>query len=108
MRQSAEECLQLVWSRDKLKETDPERESRIYDVSYSKLVKDPIAVIKDIYKNFGYEFTPEFEENIRTYLENNPKGRHGKFEYSLSTFNLSNQDVEREFKEYEEKYSKYF
>ena len=108
MRQSSEECLELQVARDELKKTDPETESRIYDVSFTKLMKDPVNVIKDIYDHFGYDFTPEFEENLRLYIESHPKGQHGKFNYSLDTFNLTKEDVNNEFADYLKQYSKYF
>jgi hypothetical protein len=45
------------------------------DVIYSDLIKNPLAIIKSIYKNFGWEVSPQYEQNILNYLEENKRER---------------------------------
>jgi hypothetical protein len=40
-------------------------------VIFNDLVKDPISVVRSIYKQFNMEYTPEFESIMKAYLEKN-------------------------------------
>lgn len=95
-------------ARKKIKDINPDKEARIFDVSYSRLVADPEAMIKEIYEHFGYEFTPEYQIKLRQYLESHPKGVHGKVNYSLEEFGLNKETIDNEFEDYIRQYSQYF
>ena len=38
---------------------------------YADLVADPISVVRDIYKQFGMEYTKEFEDVMKAYMVKN-------------------------------------
>lgn len=40
-------------------------------VLFEKLTADPIGAVKGIYEQFGMEFTPDYEEILQVYLEEN-------------------------------------
>lgn len=63
--------------------------SQYIDVYYKDLVQDPIATCRRIYKQFGYPVTAPLVQKWRGYMEINKKDRHGKHEYSLAAFGLS-------------------
>ncbi|RUS16748.1 hypothetical protein BC937DRAFT_90852 [Endogone sp. FLAS-F59071] len=46
-----------------------------------------------IHKQFGYTSSPEMREGMRNWLNENPQGKHGKHEYSLAEWGLSEQDI---------------
>lgn len=73
--------------------------SRLINVSYAKLVADPIGHVRTIYEKFGYEFTPEFEERIRRFLAEKSSNRP-KHVYSMEQFNLDGTAIDREFAAY--------
>eukprot|EP01103_Thecamoeba_quadrilineata_P010147 TRINITY_DN2110_c0_g1_i1.p1 TRINITY_DN2110_c0_g1~~TRINITY_DN2110_c0_g1_i1.p1 ORF type:complete len:451 (+),score=64.12 TRINITY_DN2110_c0_g1_i1:45-1355(+) len=82
-----------------------EKESKIFcDVMYDELTEDPIGVIEKIYERFGFEFTEEFREKMKQWLENNPSGKHGRHSYSLEDFCMSEQQINRAFAEYKQRY----
>jgi len=39
------------------------------DVLYHDLVKDPLQTVKNVYKQFGWEVSAEYETIIKDYLE---------------------------------------
>ncbi len=68
-------------------------EEPFLDVSYKDLVSNPIPVVRKIYDHFGYEYTPEFEENMEKFITQNPKGKHGAHRYSLDQFGITEEQV---------------
>jgi hypothetical protein len=79
------------------RQADP---SRILDVHYRDLVKDPVGVIRQIYEYFGYSFDAQFEGRIAKWLDENPKEKHGTHRYSLEDFGLTPEKVSRHFSDY--------
>ena len=73
-------------------------------MDYSNLVRDPISVIRDIYKHFNYTFSDEAERRMRAYLAANPQHKHGRPQYSLEEYGLTEQDVRDAFGPYIEYY----
>ncbi len=86
------------------REAHPERESQIVDCLYTELFADPIAMVKGIYAKFDLEYTQEFEDNMRAYLETNKQGKYGRHKYSNSEYGLDPELLQEELRAY---YSKY-
>ena len=64
-------------------------DSKIFhDVEYQEFIKDPIGTVQSIYNHFGYSFDDEFVHDMRLYLDENPKGKHGVHNYTLEQFKL--------------------
>ena len=61
---------------------------RVVDVLYPDLVRDPIGVVRMIYRSFELDLTPETESRMRDFLARNPKDRTGRHRYSLAEFGL--------------------
>jgi len=53
-------------------------------VLYADFMTDPADTIARCHTDLGLPFTDETGAAIRRYLENKPKGKHGKFEYNRS------------------------
>ena len=53
------------------------RESKLpcADVIYNDLVKDPIQAVKNIYLQFGWNFTAEYENVLKNHLADDKKHR---------------------------------
>jgi hypothetical protein len=45
------------------------------DVLFENLTSKPIEVVKEVYKQFNWEFTPEYQRILEDYLEKNRKQR---------------------------------
>lgn len=44
-------------------------------VLYQELVKSPLDVVKNVYKQFGWEFTSEYEKILRGYIQESTEKR---------------------------------
>ncbi len=64
-------------------------EDRIVDVHYANMVEDPIETMRQLYADLGDDFTPDVEQGMRTWLDENPQNKFGKHEYKLAEFGLS-------------------
>ncbi len=73
---------------------------RFYDVSYERLVAEPIDTVAAICDHFGYEFSPEFEARARGWIAENPRQKHGVHRYRLEDFGLESSAIEHHFAEY--------
>jgi hypothetical protein len=62
--------------------------ARFFDVSYERLIADPIATVHAACDRFGYDFTPEYEAKARRHLAEHPQHRRGVHRYALEDFGL--------------------
>jgi len=77
-----------------------EREEQIFDCIYAELFSDPIAMVKKVYAKFSLEYTDEFEERMKVYLENNKQGKYGRHKYSLKEYGFKAESVYEEYRDY--------
>ena len=89
-------------------------------VMFNNLVKDPIATVKQLYKDIDYEFTPEYEERMKAYIKQNNKEREelkikgnaegGKgaalHSYKIEDYGLNKSQIEEDLGWYTKKYFK--
>jgi Sulfotransferase family len=75
---------------------------QFYDLHYPKFVADPVGVIKDMYRHFGFAMNHDVLARMRSYLASNPKDKHGVHRYSLAAFGLEPDAVNRRFRRYTE------
>jgi len=82
---------------------------RFHDLSYRALIDDPIAAVRGIYERFGYEYTDEFEERMKAWLEKNKahQNKYGKHVYSMEQFELEPNALRDKFARYIETYKPY-
>ena len=67
------------------------------DVSYYDLVANPIDEVRAIYRHAGIEFTGRAENASAAMAARDVKDRHGKHVYSLSSFGLNAEKIDRHF-----------
>jgi hypothetical protein len=96
-----EKCLMVPLNYRK---EHPEKEEQIFDCMYEELFSDPIAMVKRIYHKFGLEYTEEYEERMRVYLENNKQGKYGRHKYSLDEYGFKGESIYQEYRDYMEQY----
>jgi hypothetical protein len=65
----------------------------IFDVFYDDLMKEPVAIVRQIYDHFGLRWSQEFETAMHSWLRDNPQGKQGRHSYSLSDFDLTHEDI---------------
>jgi len=76
----------------------------ILDVQYADVMRDPISEVGKIYARFGEPMSAEARSAMERYIADNPKGKHGRHEYSLEEYGLSREGVHERFSGYIERY----
>ncbi|MEN0138147.1 MAG: sulfotransferase, partial [Rhodococcus sp. (in: high G+C Gram-positive bacteria)] len=72
--------------------------SHFYDLDYFELVKDPIAVVADVYDTFGIEFTDDARAAmVASHAESRQGPRAPKHTYSLADYGLTDEQVRERF-----------
>ena len=71
---------------------------RFFDVDFQRLTSEPIAVVRDVYDQFGYEYTAEFERRLVEFVAaRKSSGDNSGHRYSLDQFGLDEAMVARRF-----------
>ena len=78
----------------------PDQDSRFYDVKFNELISDPISIIEKIYEHFDFTFTADARLAMQRYLDNRPRDKHGRHQYTLEKFGLSREKHSHVFSEY--------
>jgi hypothetical protein len=82
-------------------ESPPER---FVDVHYASVVREPFAVIEQLYAAAGVELTSATKRNMQHWLNDHPQHQAGKHTYSLGDYGLDRTTVESRFAEYLERF----
>ncbi|MFT5576891.1 MAG: hypothetical protein ACI89D_002420 [Bermanella sp.] len=77
-------------ARERLAE---QHSDQFFDVRFEDMLKRPLAVIESLYHYFDFDFSDPLKQKMKTYLENRPRDKHGRHEYSLADYGL---DAERD------------
>eukprot|EP01094_Clydonella_sp_ATCC50884_P030101 TRINITY_DN967_c0_g2_i1.p1 TRINITY_DN967_c0_g2~~TRINITY_DN967_c0_g2_i1.p1 ORF type:complete len:455 (+),score=158.08 TRINITY_DN967_c0_g2_i1:30-1394(+) len=81
--------------------TDP---SKYFNVNYSEFVKDPVAMVEQIYGHFEMPVTEQFKENMREWIRENRQGKYGRAGYTAEEFGLTNAQIMDTLAEYVERF----
>lgn len=84
---------------------NPHREKQFFDVHYSELNSDPVAVARDIHRHFGMPFDDATEQAMQGFMAEHQQGKHGTHKYSLEEFGLDKAIIDEEFGEYLQAYN---
>ena len=69
-------------------------------VVFSELTKDPVAMMRAVYKQFGWEFSAEYESNLVEYLAADEQKRKIQFDKAKSsTHKIHNPELYKRDKE---------
>lgn len=80
-------------------------EKQFFDVHYSELNSDPVAVARDIHRHFGMPFYDATEQAMQGFMAEHQHGKHGTHKYSLEEFGLDKAIIDEEFDEYLQAYN---
>ena len=83
---------------------EPEHRGQFIDVNHDEFVRDPWPELEKIYAASGREFSQESRQSMKRWLDENPKGKHGKHQYRLSDYGITAADVETIFGDYVARY----
>ncbi len=95
-RRWADSALLVTRMRSEQKELD----SRFFDVGYPELIRDPMVVVRGIYRHFRRELSAEASEAMQLFISTHPKDKAGAHRYSLEQFGLDPVSERRRFQDY--------
>lgn len=78
--------------------------ARFVDVTHDDFVDDSLAVVRRIYDHFEMPVTDAAQSAFEAHVAANPRGKHGKHEYSLEEYGLDPQQVRERFAPYVERF----
>lgn len=79
---------------------------RVSHVRFADMVKDPVAVVRDVYQSQGLDLTADYEARLRARIADpaHRADRHGKFVYSNTQFGLDSAELKHLFADYRERF----
>lgn len=97
---------QLAWWADALdhamevREKHPDKSDQFADIGFEDLVADPVRAVRDVYERFEMPWSGDVEHRMRTFLADNPRGKHGAHQYELADFGLELGSIRKRFSDY--------
>ena len=85
-------------------ELEPQHPGQFLDIRHDDFVADPWPHIDAVYGARGDQLTSEARAGMQAWLDGNPKGKHGKHEYTLAEYGISEDEVDELFASYSERY----
>jgi hypothetical protein len=79
-------------------------DSPFIDIRHDDFVHNPWPAIEQIYHSRGTPLTAHGRQAMQAWLDDNPKGKHGRHEYQLADYGIQRADVEDLFAGYIERY----
>ncbi len=67
------------------------------DCSQAEFVADPMGVVARVYEAFDLPVTEQGQAAMQAHVDANPKGKHGKHEYTLAEFGLTEALIDKRF-----------
>ena len=83
---------------------DEARPGSFVDVSYPRLVADPVGTASSLYDQLGRPAAADVVERMGRWAGANPQHQHGLHRYDLSTFGLTEAEVDAAFAGYLDRY----
>jgi hypothetical protein len=82
----------------------PDKAHQIADLKFNDFVKDPLAAVEGIYQRFGWPIDDDVRHRMKTFLDNNPRDKHGTHRYTLEMFDLSPDQVKERTASYADRF----
>ena len=77
---------------------------KVYDMQYRDVTRDPVAAIAAAYNHFGMTLSETSGANIRTFLADNAKDKHGAHHYTAEEYGLTDEMLRSTFKGYVDRF----
>jgi hypothetical protein len=97
---------QLQWWADSLdaamaaREKHSEKSDQFMDVQFEEVVADPVATLRAAYERFDIPWSADTEGRMRSFLANNPRGKHGAHRYEIEDFGMTLSQIRERFDGY--------
>lgn len=72
--------------------------ARSIDISFHRLNGNEMPLLEELYRRAGVELTPQVRGRFQQYLDDNPRGKHGRIRYQLQRhFGVSADELRERF-----------
>lgn len=71
--------------------------SRILDIQFNDFIDDSMATVDKIYQHFEFDMSEETRQTMLAYVNEHPMGKHGKHDYQLDEYGLTEQQILNRF-----------
>jgi hypothetical protein len=78
-----------------------DQEERFFDVYFNDFQRDPIDVVTRLYAHFELPLSDEALQRMKTFMANNPRGKHGAHEYSFEDYGLDRAEERERYASYQ-------
>jgi hypothetical protein len=78
---------------------------RVLDLQFNDFIADSVGTAKRIYQHFNLPMTSEIEQHFQHYADTHPMGKHGKHDYKLEEYGLTEQQILDRFGFYIERFA---
>ena len=82
----------------------PDKAHQIADLRFNDFMQDPLAAVEGIYQRFGWPIDDDVRHRMKTFLDNNPRDKHGAHRYTLEMFDLSPDQVKERTASYADRF----
>lgn len=79
-------------------------QDQFHDIYFDDVVKDPFGTVLGVYEKFGITPPTDMQQRMQQYLDDSPRGKHGKHEYSLADYCLTEENERQRFAAYIERF----
>jgi hypothetical protein len=80
------------------------RSSAFLDVKFIDLVRDPIGVVRELYRELGDNLSPDAERRMRLFLSEHPNEQYGSHSYAIASFGMDSAEVDQRFSSYRKRF----
>jgi hypothetical protein len=97
---------QLHWWSDSLDEAmaarkkHSDKSDQFMDIHFEEVVADPVAALRRAYERFEIPWSRDIEGRMRSFLAQNPRGKHGSHRYQLEDFGVTLGQIRTRFEGY--------
>ena len=77
---------------------------QFHDIYFDDICEKPFETVLGIYEKFGIQPPENMTELMQQYLDDSPRGKHGKHEYMLADYELTEAGERVRFEEYTTKF----
>jgi hypothetical protein len=88
-----------------LKQREQISPDRIIDLQFNDFIADGVGTVKRIYEHFRMPMSADTEQRFQRYADGHPMGKHGKHDYRLDEYGLTEQQILDRFAFYIERFN---
>ena len=88
----------------RVRSTSTYPDALFYDMHFLDFVSDQFTEVEKIYRAFDLPMTEAGADAMKTFIADNPKGKHGIHRYAPEEFGVVPEDIREQFRPYLERF----